>query len=86
MQRHDSSFAGELCLGAFKVHDCGKHQKGLQMKMKSASKLQDQITSVKRSLNNTKTRSQRRVELELMLKNLVTQQMRLEIRINRKAA
>lgn len=56
------------------------------MKMKSASKLQDQITMTRRSLELAKPRSQRRVELELMLRDLVTQQLRLEIRTSKRAA
>jgi hypothetical protein len=84
--RCNSSSAGELCLGAFKVHVLGKHQKGLQMKVKSGSNLQEQIAMTKRSLEHAKPRSHRRVELELMLRDLVTQQLRLEIRVSKRAA
>jgi hypothetical protein len=56
------------------------------MKMNSVSKLQEKITQVKRSLEQAKPRSQRRVELELRLRDLRTKLLQSEIRINKKAA
>lgn len=56
------------------------------MKENSASKLQRQIDATKRSLDQTRPRSQRRVELELELRNLRTKQLRFENRIERRHA
>jgi hypothetical protein len=60
--------------------------KGLKMKANSASKLQERITQVKRSMEQAKPRSQRKVELELQLRDLMTKLLRSEIRINKRAA
>ena len=83
--RCDSSSAGELCLGAFKVHGCGKQQKGLKMKMNSTSKLQAKIAETRADLKRAKPRSQRRVELEIHLKRMLTALLKVEIKQERQA-
>jgi hypothetical protein len=56
------------------------------MKVNSASKLQEQIEMTRGSLNQAKPRSQRRVELELQLRNLMLKQLRCELRDEKRAA
>jgi len=61
-------------------------QKGLKMKANSPSNLRKMIEMTKSSLERSKPRSQRRVELELQLRDLVTKQLRTEMRQERRKA
>ncbi len=56
------------------------------MKANSPSKLREMIATTKTSLLRSKPRSQRRVELELQLRDLVTKQLRTEMRQERRKA
>jgi hypothetical protein len=56
------------------------------MKVNSVSRLQERITQAKQSLEQAKPRSQRKVELEMQLREMMTKLLRSEIRINKRAA
>lgn len=49
-------------------------------------KVSEQIERTKREMIRCKPRSQRRIELELRLRNLMVKQLRSEIRIERQRA
>lgn len=64
----------------------GITQKGLQMKDKSNKTLPERIGLTKREMLKLKPRSERRIELEARLKNLMVKQLRFENRIERQHA